>query len=135
MGITPERKLKKAKIDVMRSTLPGLRLWAGIMSIGKTSLCDKTPTAYTNGRDEVYGTAMDLARRLARGPALAMRAAKRAIDGGIETDLWTNWGKRMAGEQGITFEEWKVKALEGVPLSTPAEVSVSPAGRVPLVSE
>ena len=57
MGITPERKLKKAKIDVMRSTLPGLRLWAGIMSIGKTSLCDKTPTAYTNGRDEVYGTA------------------------------------------------------------------------------
>jgi predicted metal-dependent peptidase len=53
----PERKLKKAKIDVMRSQLPGLRLWAGLMSVGKTSLCDKTPTAYTNGRDEVYGTA------------------------------------------------------------------------------
>ena len=53
----PERKLKKAKIDVMRSTLPGLRLWAGVMSVGKTSLCDKTPTAYTNGRDEVYGRA------------------------------------------------------------------------------
>ena len=56
-GLPPERKLKKAKIDVMRSDLPGLRLWSGIMSIGKTSLCDKTPTAYTNGRDEVYGTA------------------------------------------------------------------------------
>jgi predicted metal-dependent peptidase len=27
------------------------------MSVGKTSLCDKTPSAYTNGRDEVYGTA------------------------------------------------------------------------------
>jgi len=53
----PERKLKKAKIDVMRSQLPGLRLWAGLMSVGKTSLCDKTPSAYTNGRDEVYGTA------------------------------------------------------------------------------
>jgi len=53
----PERKLKKAKIDVMRSQLPGLRLWAGLMSVGKTSLCDKTATAYTNGRDEVYGTA------------------------------------------------------------------------------
>jgi predicted metal-dependent peptidase len=52
----PERKLKKAKIDVMRSQLPGLRLWAGLMSVGKTSLCDRTPTAYTNGRDEVYGT-------------------------------------------------------------------------------
>lgn len=56
-GLPPERKLKKAKIDVMRSDLPGLRLWSGVMSIGKTSLCDKTPTAYTNGRDEVYGTA------------------------------------------------------------------------------
>lgn len=55
--MTPERKLKKAKIDVMRSTLPGLRLWSGILAVGKTSLCDRTPTAYTNGRDEVYGRA------------------------------------------------------------------------------
>jgi predicted metal-dependent peptidase len=55
MTITAERKLKKAKIDVMRSTIPSLRLWSGIMSIGKTSICDKTPTAYTNGRDETYG--------------------------------------------------------------------------------
>lgn len=57
MSMTAERKLKKAKIDVMRSTLPGLRLWSGVMSIGKTTICDKTPTAYTNGRDEVYGRA------------------------------------------------------------------------------
>jgi predicted metal-dependent peptidase len=55
MTITAERKLKKAKIDVMRSTLPALRLWSGIMAIGKTSISDTTPTAYTNGRDEVYG--------------------------------------------------------------------------------
>ena len=57
MSIEAERKLKKAKIDVMRSTLPGLRLWAGVMSIGKTSIdtTGKTKTAYTNGRDEVYG--------------------------------------------------------------------------------
>jgi predicted metal-dependent peptidase len=57
MALAPERKLKKAKIDVMRSNLPGLRLWAGIMSIGKTSIDEtgKTPTAYTDGRDEVYG--------------------------------------------------------------------------------
>ncbi len=40
------------------------------------------------------------------------------VPGGIETDLWINWGKRMAGEQGITFEEWKVKALSDVPLRT-----------------
>lgn len=52
-----ERKLKKAKIDVMRAKIPSLRLWSGVMALGKTSLCDKTPTAYTNGRDEVYGRA------------------------------------------------------------------------------
>jgi predicted metal-dependent peptidase len=59
MSLSPERKLKKAKIDVMRSTLPGLRLWAGIMSVGTTTLDDtgKVKTAYTNGRDEVYGRA------------------------------------------------------------------------------
>lgn len=56
-GLTPERKLKKAKIDIMRSDLPGLRLWAGVMSIGKTHLVDDIPTACTNGRDEYYGTA------------------------------------------------------------------------------
>ena len=39
--------------------------------------------------DEVYSTALALAGKLTRGPALAMRAAKRAIDGGIETDLGT----------------------------------------------
>lgn len=53
----PERKLKKAKIDVMRSTLPGLRFWSGVMAVGKTSLSDKTNTAYTDGKNEVYGRA------------------------------------------------------------------------------
>ena len=40
------------------------------------------------------------------------------VPGGIETDLWTNWGKRMAAEQNITFEEWKEKSLSGTPLRT-----------------
>ena len=40
------------------------------------------------------------------------------VPGGIETDLWTNWGKRMSAEQGVSFEEWKVKALSEVPLRT-----------------
>jgi 3-oxoacyl-[acyl-carrier protein] reductase len=40
------------------------------------------------------------------------------VPGGIETDLWTNWGKRMSKEQGITFEEWKKKILADVPLRT-----------------
>jgi 3-oxoacyl-[acyl-carrier protein] reductase len=40
------------------------------------------------------------------------------VPGGIETELWTNWGKRMAAEQGIDFEAWKRKAVEGVALRT-----------------
>ncbi|MEV6012671.1 enoyl-CoA hydratase-related protein [Streptomyces sp. NPDC051976] len=38
---------------------------------------------------EVYGRAREWAERLARGPAYALRAAKEAVDGGLETDLTT----------------------------------------------
>lgn len=38
---------------------------------------------------DVYDTAREMATRLARGPALALRAAKQAIDVGVETDLAT----------------------------------------------
>jgi enoyl-CoA hydratase/carnithine racemase len=38
---------------------------------------------------DVLETAMALAKRLARGPAIATRAAKEAIDRGLETDLVT----------------------------------------------
>ncbi len=39
--------------------------------------------------DDTYEAALELARRIAAGPALAMRAAKEAIDRGLETDLAT----------------------------------------------
>jgi predicted metal-dependent peptidase len=48
-----ERKLKKAKISLMRE--PKFALWSGIMMIGKTEVVDDMPTACTNGRDEKYG--------------------------------------------------------------------------------
>lgn len=38
------------------------------------------------------------------------------VPGSIETELWVNYGHRMAKEQGITYEEWKEKALATVPL-------------------
>jgi enoyl-CoA hydratase len=38
---------------------------------------------------EVYDTAMSMARKFAKGPALALAAAKAAIDGGLDTDLAT----------------------------------------------
>jgi NAD(P)-dependent dehydrogenase (short-subunit alcohol dehydrogenase family) len=40
------------------------------------------------------------------------------VPGSIETDLWVNYGHRMAKEQGITYEAWKEKALSTVPLRT-----------------
>ena len=54
---TTERRLKRAKVSIMRSTLPSLRLWAGVLMIGKTEIRDDIPTACTNGRDEMYGRA------------------------------------------------------------------------------
>jgi enoyl-CoA hydratase/carnithine racemase len=37
--------------------------------------------------DDVFPTAQAMAAKFARGPALALRAAKLAIDGGLQTDL------------------------------------------------
>ena len=39
--------------------------------------------------DEVYTSAQAIASKLAKGPALALRAAKEAIDRGLDTDLAT----------------------------------------------
>lgn len=44
--------------------------------------------------EQVYAEAHAWAERLARGPAYALRAAKEAVDGGLETDL----------ETGLTIE-------------------------------
>ena len=52
-AMTPERKLQRVKISLLRN--PKVALMSGILMIGKTTVCDKTPTARTNGRDEVYG--------------------------------------------------------------------------------
>ena len=37
--------------------------------------------------DDVYAAAVEMAARFTRGPAVALRAAKAAIDGGLDTDL------------------------------------------------
>ena len=39
--------------------------------------------------DEVYAAARELVGRFVGGPALALRAAKAAVDGGLESDLAT----------------------------------------------
>lgn len=40
------------------------------------------------------------------------------VPGGIETELLINYGKRIAAEQGITYEQWREKAVSGVALRT-----------------
>ena len=42
--------------------------------------------------DEVYPRPATMAARFVGGPALALRAAKEAIDGGLETDLASGLG-------------------------------------------
>lgn len=47
------------------------------------------------------------------------------VPGSIDTELWRNYGHRVANEQGTDFESWKATALERVPLrtiSTPQDV-------------
>lgn len=51
--ITEERKLQRVKITLLRN--PKVALMSGILMVGKTYICDKTPTARTNGKDEWYG--------------------------------------------------------------------------------
>ena len=51
--LTVEQRLNKAVIDIMAE--PHYYAIAPVLMIGDKSVCDETPTAYTNGRDEVYG--------------------------------------------------------------------------------
>ena len=51
----PARKLKKVVIDLMRD--PTFADMAGIFMLGTKRVVDEIPTACTNGRDELYGTA------------------------------------------------------------------------------
>jgi predicted metal-dependent peptidase len=55
MALSPERKLKKVVIDLMRDPL--FADMSGIFMLGTKSIDENCPTAATNGRDEVYGRA------------------------------------------------------------------------------
>ena len=55
MALTPERKLKKTVIDLMRDPL--FADMSGIFMLGSKQVVGNIPTACTNGRDELYGKA------------------------------------------------------------------------------
>lgn len=48
-----ERRLKKAKINLMRQ--PKFALWSGLLMVGNTQIRDDIPTAATDGRNDYYG--------------------------------------------------------------------------------
>lgn len=52
--LTPNQRLDKAVIDIMGN--PKYVALSGVLMIGNRTVKDGVPTAYTNGRDEVYGT-------------------------------------------------------------------------------
>ncbi|TPG33574.1 SDR family NAD(P)-dependent oxidoreductase [Mycolicibacterium hodleri] len=48
------------------------------------------------------------------------------VPGGIDTELWRNWVRRTATEQGVEYEAHRAKLLKGVALrdiSTPADIA------------
>lgn len=53
MSMTPQRRLKKIVISLMRDPL--FADLSGILMMGKKEVVDYIPTACTNGRDELYG--------------------------------------------------------------------------------
>ena len=53
MKITEEMRIKKAHVQLMKH--PETALYAGIILMGKSTVDDKTPTAYTDGWNKVYG--------------------------------------------------------------------------------
>ena len=52
--MTPERKLQRVKINLLRN--PKVALLSGVLMVGKTYVDERVPTASTNGKDERYGT-------------------------------------------------------------------------------
>jgi NAD(P)-dependent dehydrogenase (short-subunit alcohol dehydrogenase family) len=99
---------------------------------GSGSIVNFSSTAGWNGipRKTHYVTAKAALRAFTKTVALEVGPkgirCTCLVPGGIETDLWVKWGERMAGEQGISFEEWKAKQLSGVALrtiSTPHDIA------------
>lgn len=54
-NLSPDQRLQKAVVDIMANEK--YIALAGVLMIGTKQVDDSTPTAYTNGRDEVYGRA------------------------------------------------------------------------------
>jgi hypothetical protein len=53
INLTEEQRVQKSAVAIMAH-----RKWAdtgGVLMLGERRVCDTTPTAYTNGKDVVFG--------------------------------------------------------------------------------
>ena len=71
--------------------------------------------------DEVYATARAMAEKFARGPALALRAAKAAIDGGLETDLASGLALESVLFAGLFATEDRTRGMQSFIESGPGK--------------
>lgn len=55
MKLTTEQRIEKAHVLLMQD--PDFCLFSGVFMVGKVTVKDEVPTAYTNGRDVTYGRA------------------------------------------------------------------------------
>ena len=91
---------------------------------GTGSIVNFSSTAGWTGmvRKTHYATAKAALRALTKTIALEVGPkgirCNCLVPGSIETELWVNYGHRMAKEQGITYADWKERALAMVPLRT-----------------
>ena len=105
---------------------------ASMLERGKGSIVNFSSTAGWTGmvRKTHYTSAKAALRALTKTIALEVGPkgirCNCLVPGSIETELWVNYGHRMAKEQGVSYEQWKEKALSGVPLraiSQPIDVA------------
>ncbi len=120
-------------VDVTAAMLCSREVLKRSMLERKTgSIINFSSTAGWNGipRKSHYVTAKAALRALTKNIALETGPygvrCNCLIPGAIDTALWRNWGIRMAGEQGIEFEQWRETRLADVPLrtiSTPDDIA------------
>lgn len=71
--------------------------------------------------EETYTAALDLARKLAAGPALALRAAKEAVDHGMDADLATGLDMERVRFAGLFATDDQSIGMQAFVEKRPAE--------------
>ncbi|MBV2353357.1 enoyl-CoA hydratase/isomerase family protein [Streptomyces sp. J2-1] len=74
---------------------------------------------------EVYGQAHAWAARLARGPALALRAAKESVDAGLETDIDTGLTVERGWFAGLFATEDRERGMRSFVAEGPGKAEFS----------